>query len=152
MVQAVSCFSCCWLHDQTNHSTVWFHWKYMLFGSNSPVNLLTAANNHSQELPCSISIYSRPTGCSGGFPLLIRPFLVFCVFPVWHAETDCGRAEEASLRYFPWPPHHERHWEHHHDWGEPPEQSRVPCGHWQYVADRFNFTWLMVILKDTQMC
>ena len=81
MVQAVSCFSCFWLHDQTNHSTVCFHWTHMLFGSTSPVNILMAANNVSQELPCSTSIYCRPTGRWEGFPLPIRHFLVFCVLP-----------------------------------------------------------------------
>lgn len=55
----------------------------------------------------------------------------FVIFSVRHAEADSGRAEEAAVRYFPRPPDHERHREHHHDGGEPPEQPRVSRGHRQ---------------------
>lgn len=55
-----------------------------------------------------------------------------CPPPVWHAEVNGGRAEEAPLRHLLWSPFHERHREHHHDGGEPHrEPGGMPGGHRQ---------------------
>lgn len=70
---------------------------------------------------------SRPLSAS---PLRISHHTVV-IFSVRHAETDSGRAEEVAVRHLPRPPDHERHREHHHDGGEPPEQPGVSLGHRQ---------------------